>query len=186
MCLELAVVMRTTVPMHECALGICTNPTSDKGCSIWAMVGSAMATAPQQMTLYSCRGSVQVSLQLYNPSTWSTRRYTLPAEALQLYSPLQPSTALYSSTALHPLQYTTLYSTPQHGLLSSIRRSVFADLVGAAKGGRFNEGMFGVPLSGAHARFRVSVTNTRRSNVRTSCVYMYSKRGPGTDTDTSA
>jgi hypothetical protein len=42
-------------------------------------------------------------------------RYTLPAEAQQLYSPtLQPSTALlYSSTALHPLQYTTLYSTPQ-------------------------------------------------------------------------
>ena len=32
-----------------------------------------------------------------------------------LYSPLQPSTALYSSTALHPLQYTTLYSTPLGG-----------------------------------------------------------------------
>ena len=34
-----------------------TNPTSDNGCSTWAMVGSAMATAPRQMTLYSCRGS---------------------------------------------------------------------------------------------------------------------------------
>ena len=36
-----------------------------------------------------------------------------PAEALQLYSPLQPSTALYSYTAIHPLHSTTLYNTPQ-------------------------------------------------------------------------
>jgi hypothetical protein len=34
-----------------------------------------------------------------------------PSTAYRPYS-VQPSTALYSSTALHPLQYTTLYSTP--------------------------------------------------------------------------
>ena len=48
--------------------------------------------------------ALQVSLQLYNPSTWSTRRYTRPAEALQLYSPLQ----LYSSTS------STVYIPLQH------------------------------------------------------------------------
>ncbi len=54
-------------------------------------------------------------LQPLQPSTWSTRRYTRPAEALHLYSPLQPSAALYISTSLHPLQYTSLYITPQDG-----------------------------------------------------------------------
>ena len=111
------------------------------------------------------------------------RRYTLPVEALQHYRPLQPSTALqlyilYSiqpSTAPLSMAFYLLYAARSLPILSELPR-----------GGRFNEGMFGVPLSGAHARFRVSVTNTRRSNVRTSCVYMYSKRGPGTDTDTSA
>ena len=42
--------------------------------------------------------ALQVSLQLYNPSTWSTRRYTHSLQRLYsstvLYSPLQPSTAL--------------------------------------------------------------------------------------------
>ena len=60
-CLELVVVMCTTVPMHDHALGICTNATSDKGCYIWVMIGSAMATAPRQMMLYSCKGSTGVS-----------------------------------------------------------------------------------------------------------------------------
>ena len=32
------VVMCTTLPMHDHALETCTNPTSDKGCSIWVMV----------------------------------------------------------------------------------------------------------------------------------------------------
>ena len=46
-------------------------------------------------------------LQPLQPSTCTKHRYERLAEALQLYSPLQPS------TALHPLQYTSLYSTPQ-------------------------------------------------------------------------
>jgi hypothetical protein len=74
--------------------------------------------------------ALQVSLQLYNPSTCRVHGPRVGTHSLQrlyssealysplqpstaLYSPLQPSTALYSSTALHPLQYTTLYSTPQ-------------------------------------------------------------------------
>ena len=56
---------------------------------------------------------VHTLYSLYIASTWSTRRYTRPAEALHLYSPLQPSAALYISTSLHPLQYTSLYITPQ-------------------------------------------------------------------------
>ena len=48
---------------------------------------------------------VHTLYSLYIASTWSTRRNMLPAEALQLY-------ILYSSTALHPLQYTSLYITP--------------------------------------------------------------------------
>ena len=55
---------------------------------------------------------VHTLYSLYIVSTCTKHRYERLAEALQLYSPLQPSTALYSSTALHPLQYTTLYSTP--------------------------------------------------------------------------
>jgi hypothetical protein len=97
------------LPMHEHALGICTNPTSDKGCSIWVMVGSAMATAPRQMMLYTCTvEALQVSLQLNNSSTCAKHRYTHPAEA-------HKSTALYSvysSTGLHPLQYIQPFTHP--------------------------------------------------------------------------
>jgi hypothetical protein len=47
-----------------------------------------------------------VYLQLNNPSTCAKRRYTHPAEALQLYS-------LYSSTALYsPLQSSTALYSP--------------------------------------------------------------------------
>jgi hypothetical protein len=88
---------------------------------------------------------------LHQPSTWSTRRYTLPAEALQLYSPLQPSTALqlytlYSiqsstaplslpiSAAFHPCDplpsmesRTYIQSTagPPHMEMKRLRRGVF-------------------------------------------------------------
>ena len=52
-----------------------------------------------------CRGGLQ---QLY---IYHTSPQAAPG-ALQLYSALQRSTALYSSTALHPLHSTTLYTPP--------------------------------------------------------------------------
>jgi hypothetical protein len=62
-------------------------------------------------------------------STWSTRsRYTLPAEALQFYSLLHPSTALYSplqpSTALYsPLQPSTALYSPLQPICSPLQPS---------------------------------------------------------------
>jgi hypothetical protein len=101
-CLELVVGICTTVPMHVHALGICTNPTSDKGCCIWAMVGSAMWLPHPGRCCYIAVEALQVSLQLYNPSTCAKHRYTHPAEALH------SSTALYS--VLQPLQLYIPYS----------------------------------------------------------------------------
>jgi hypothetical protein len=93
-----------------CRLGRCTNPTSDKGCSIWVMVGSAMATAPRQMMLYSCRGAaLQTGIRFLYSCITPLHVPSIGTHTLQrLYS----STA---STALHPLQYTTLYNTPLVG-----------------------------------------------------------------------
>ena len=75
------------------------------------MVGSAMATAPRQMTLYSCRGStgfLRCITPLHGPCVGTHS----PAEALQLYSLLQPSTALqlYSSTLACPSTQTFVTS----------------------------------------------------------------------------
>ena len=58
-------------------------------------------------------GHVTPSFTPLQPSTSDTPCDKRAPEALQLYSPLQPSTALYSSTALHALQYTSLYNHPQ-------------------------------------------------------------------------
>ena len=59
---------------------------------------------------------LQKSIQLYNPSTSHTRPEWWVVEPLQLYSPLQPSTALYSYTAIHRSTVYSLYNTPQgHG-----------------------------------------------------------------------
>ena len=94
---------------------VCTNPTSDKGCSIWAMIGSAMATAPWQMTLYSCRGSTGFStvvqpLYLCGPRVGTHSLVQRFYSSTALYSPLQPST--YSSAALHhPLTTSTVYNS---------------------------------------------------------------------------
>ena len=62
-------------------------------------------------TQYSCRDSTAFSTPL-QPSTSISPFDEPPAEALQLYNPLQPSTTLYNYTAIHPLHSTTLYSTP--------------------------------------------------------------------------
>jgi hypothetical protein len=91
--------------MNVLALGICTNPTSDKGCSIYmgdGWVGDGYRI-PADDVIYT-EEALRISLQLYNPSACAKHKYTHPAEALQLYS-------LYSSTALHALQYTSLYNT---------------------------------------------------------------------------
>ena len=50
--------------------------------------------------------NVHTLYSLYIASTCTKHRYERLAEALQLYSAQQ----LYISTALHPLQYTSLYS----------------------------------------------------------------------------
>jgi hypothetical protein len=72
------------------------------------MVGPAMATAPpRQMMLYSCRGSTGFSTVVSPLATCAKHRYTHPADALQLYSALQPL-QLYSSTSstqYNPLQH---------------------------------------------------------------------------------
>ena len=96
-----------------CLLGRCTNPTSDKGCSIWVMVGSAMATptAPRQMMLYSCRGSTAYRF-LYSCIT----PLHVPSVGTPTLQRLYSSTALYSALQLYnyssnPPQYTVQPST---------------------------------------------------------------------------
>ena len=70
---------------------------------------------------------VHTLYSLYIASTWSTRRYTRPAEALHLYSPLQPSTSLHlyistSSTVYIPLHHPSVESVVVVILLSMSTR----------------------------------------------------------------